>query len=272
MSTEPAAIHSLRVRPGQQLSLAHYDPAATLGWDKEHAKAELKKVKERIDVLQRRLYAEEQRSLLLVLQAMDAAGKDSTIRNMLAGINPAGVVVSSFRVPGGPETQHDYLWRVHAVTPSKGMIGIFNRSHYEDVLVVRVRNLVSKQVWSRRYDHINAFEQLLTDEGTLVVKCFLHLSHDEQRKRLQERVDDPEKRWKFRLGDLDDRALWPDYMKAYGEALSRTSTDHAPWYVVPADRNWVRHLAVAKILLHHLEQMNPQLPPDEEGVVGLVIQ
>lgn len=264
-------IESLFVEPGKSLSLGDHDPAATLGWEKEAAKAELEEVKARIDVLQRRLYAEEKHSLLLVLQAMDAAGKDGTIRNILAGLNPAGIEVSSFRVPGGPETQHDYLWRVHAETPSKGMIGIFNRSHYEDVLVVRVKQLVPKSVWSRRYDHIKAFEQLLADEGTAVVKCFLNVSEDEQRERLQERVDDPEKRWKFRLGDLDDRKLFAAYQQAYRDALVRTSTPDAPWYVVPADRNWVRNLAVAKILLHHLEQMKPKLPPEEEGIVGLVV-
>ena len=264
-------IESLRVHPGKPLTLSHRDPAATLGWEKEAAKVELVDVKARIDVLQRRLYAEEQRSLLLVLQAMDAAGKDGTIRNILAGLNPAGIEVSSFRVPGGPEAQHDYLWRVHAETPAKGMIGIFNRSHYEDVLVVRVKGFVPKSVWSKRYGHIKAFEELLTDEGTTVVKCYLNLSEDEQRKRLQERVDDPEKRWKFRMGDLEDRKLWPEYQKAYKDALAHTSTDHAPWYVVPADRNWVRNLAVAKILLHHLEEMKPKLPPDEEGVEGLIV-
>lgn len=264
-------IESLLVEPGKPFSLGDHDPAATLGWEKRAAKAELEEVKARIDVLQRRLYAEEKRSLLLVLQAMDAAGKDGAIRNILAGLNPAGIEVSSFRVPGGPEAQHDYLWRVHAETPSKGMIGIFNRSHYEDVLVVRVKQLVPKSVWSRRYDHIKAFEQLLADEGTTVVKCFLNVSEDEQRERLQERVDNPEKRWKFRLGDLDDRKLWPAYQQAYRDALVRTSTPGAPWYVVPADRNWVRNLAVAKILLHHLEQMKPKLPPEEDGIVGLVV-
>ena len=265
-------IESLRVHAGKPLSLTDHDPTATLGWEKERAKSELEEVKSRIDILQRRLYAEEKRSLLLVLQAMDAAGKDGTIRNILAGLNPAGIEVSSFRVPGGPEMQHDYLWRVHAVTPAKGMIGVFNRSHYEDVLVVRVKELAPKSVWSRRYDHINAFEQLLVDEGTTVVKCFLNVSEDEQRERLQERVDDPEKQWKFRMGDLEDRKLWPDFQRAYHDVLVRTSTADAPWYVVPADRNWVRNLAVAKILLHHLEAMKPKLPPVAEGIVGLVVK
>ena len=270
MANDPLA--SLRIRPGKPADLAHRDSAATLGWDKASALAELADVKSKIDVLQQRLFAEERRSLLLVLQAMDAAGKDGTIRNMLAGLNPAGFRISSFGVPGGPETQHDYLWRVHAQAPPKGCIGIFNRSHYEDVLVVRVKNFVPKAVWSKRYAHIAAFEQQLVDEGTTVVKCFLDVSKDEQRERLQERVDDPEKRWKFRMGDLDDRALWPEYQLAYEEAITRTSTAAAPWYVVPADRNWVRNLAVAKILLHHLQKMDPQLPAPEEGITGLIVK
>ena len=175
-------------------------------------------------------------------------------------------------MPGGPEAQHDYLWRVHAEVPAKGLIGIFNRSHYEDVLVVRVKNFAPRAVWSKRYEHIRGFEQLLADEGTTVVKCFLNVSKDEQRKRLQERVDDPEKRWKFRLGDLDDRKLWAKYQQAYQEAIGRTSTAAAPWYVVPADRNWVRNLAVAKILLHHLEKLDPKMPPPEDGIDGLVVE
>ncbi|MBI4936258.1 MAG: polyphosphate kinase 2 family protein [Actinobacteria bacterium] len=270
MSKDPT--RSLLVRQGAPFSLKKYDPADTLGWEKEGAKAELEKVKARLDVLQQRLFAEERRSVLLVLQAMDAAGKDGTIRNMLSGLNPAGVRVTGFGVPGGPETQHDYLWRVHAAAPGKGEIGIFNRSHYEDVLVVRVKEFVPKSVWSKRYDHINAFERLLTDEGTTVVKVFLNVSNEKQRERLQERVDDPEKRWKFRAGDLDDRALWPKFQAAYHDAIKRTSTAAAPWYVVPADRNWVRNLAVATILLHHLEAMQPKLPDPDPSVVGCVVE
>ena len=265
-------IRSLRVEPGSSLRLSRRPTDATFGWDKAEAKAELEKVKGDLDQLQSRLYAEGTRSLLVVLQAMDAAGKDGTIRAILSGLNPAGVKVTSFKVPGGPETQHDYLWRVHAAAPAKGDIGVFNRSHYEDVLVVRVKNFVPKSVWSQRYDHINAFERLLVDEGTTVVKIFLHVSKDEQRQRLQERVDDPEKRWKFRSGDLDDRALWPKFQAAYQDALHLTSTEHAPWYVVPADRNWVRNLAVAKIMRHHLREMDPKLPPAEDGIEGRIVE
>ncbi len=270
MAADPIA--SLRIAPNKPFSLEAHDPSATLGWHKEAAKVELDQAKLRLDVLQQRLYAEEKHSVLLVLQAMDAAGKDGTIRSILAGLNPAGFQVANFGVPGGPETQHDYLWRVHAKVPAKGRIGIFNRSHYEDVLVVRVKSFVPRAVWSKRYDHIRGFEDLLGEEGTKVVKCFLNVSKDKQRERLQERIDDPEKRWKFRAGDLDDRKLWPKYQQAYQEAIERTTTAAAPWYVVPADRNWVRNLAVAKILLHHLEKLDPQLPPPEEGMEGLVVQ
>lgn len=266
------SISSLRADPGSGLKLRDRATDDTFGLDKEAALAELESVKTRLDVLQQRLFAEERRSLLLVLQAMDAAGKDGTIRSILSGLNPAGFRVESFGVPGGPETKHDYLWRVHAAVPRKGVIGIFNRSHYEDVLVVRVKEFVPRSVWSKRYDHIRDFERLLGDEGTQVVKVFLHVSKDEQRERLQERIDDPEKRWKFRLGDLDDRELWPKFQAAYQDAIARTSTAAAPWYVVPADRNWSRNLAVARILLHHLEEMKPRLPDPEDGIVGLVVK
>ena len=265
-------IDSWRIAPGAAPRLRTRSTDATFGWDKDSSKVELEKVKTELDALQQRLYAEGRRSLLVVLQAMDAAGKDGTIRAILSGLNPAGVKVTSFKVPGGPEVEHDYLWRVHAAVPAKGDIGIFNRSHYEDVLVVRVKEFVPKAVWSRRFDHINAFERLLVDEGTTVVKIFLHVSKEEQRERLQDRVDDPTKRWKFRAGDLDDRALWPKFQAAYEDAIKRTSTDAAPWYVVPADRNWVRNLAVAKIMRHHLSEMNPKLPPPEEGIEGRIVE
>ena len=268
----PSALSKLRVGPNSTLRLKDHPTDVTFGWEKEAAKAELADVIARIDVLQQRLAAEGKRSVLLVLQAMDAAGKDGTIRAITAGLNPAGFEVAGFKAPGGPETQHDYLWRVHAAVPAKGRVGIFNRSHYEDVLIVRVKGLVPKSVWSRRFAHITAFEQLLADEGTTIVKVFLNVSKEEQRQRLQERIDDPEKRWKFRKGDLDDRALWSKYQEAYQDAIRRTSTAVAPWYVVPADRNWVRNLAVAKILLETLERMNPKLPPPEDGIEGLIVE
>ncbi len=268
----PAAIvKQLRVAPGATLDLSKIATDATLGFHKESAEAELAETKLRIDLLQQRLFAEQRRSVLLVLQAMDAAGKDGTIRHILSGLNPAGVQVTGFKAPGGPEAQHDYLWRVHAACPAKGELGVFNRSHYEDVLVVRVKGFVPAKQWKRRYRHIREFERMLTDEGTTVVKCFLHVSKDEQADRLRERLDDPEKRWKFRKGDLDDRALWKDYMAAFEEAIHETSTKDAPWFVVPADRNWVRNLAVAKILLHTLERLDPEIPEPEEGLEGIQI-
>jgi PPK2 family polyphosphate:nucleotide phosphotransferase len=266
-----ATIEAMRVKPGEKVSLAKRSTKDRFDLAKSEALDELEATKARIDLLQQRLYAEGKRSVLLVLQAMDAAGKDGTIRAVLSGLNPAGISVSSFKVPAGAEKEHDYLWRVHQVVPAKGHIGVFNRSHYEDVLVVRVKQFVPQAVWKKRYGHIRAFEQLLVDEGTEVVKVFLHVSKAEQAARFQERLDDPEKRWKFRAGDLDDRALWPAYQKAYEVALSETSTADAPWYVVPADSNSGRNLAVAKILLGALERIDPQIPPAEPGLDAIRI-
>jgi PPK2 family polyphosphate:nucleotide phosphotransferase len=187
-------------------------------------------------------------------------------------LNPAGVDVNPFGVPSEEERAHDYLWRIHHHTPPKGTIGVFNRSHYEDVLVVRVKGLAPEDVWRRRYRHIREFERMLGDEGTQVVKVFLNISNAEQRLRMQDRIDDPDERWKFRTGDLDDRALWDDYQLAFRDALRETSTPAAPWYVVPADRKWVRNLVVARILQHHLRAIDPQYPPAEEGIDGLVVK
>jgi PPK2 family polyphosphate:nucleotide phosphotransferase len=218
---------------------------------------------QRLGELHVRLFAEATRSVLLVLQGLDASGKDGTIRTVFTGVNPQGCRVESFKTPSAAELAHDYLWRIHNLCPARGEIVIFNRSHYEDVVAVRVRNLVEKSVWKRRYEHIRAFEQMLTDEGTSVVKVFLHVSRDEQRRRLQERLDNPEKRWKFQAGDLDDRAHWDDFIRAYEDALQETSTAYAPWYVVPADHNWSRNLAVAEILVAALEHLDPKVPePD----------
>jgi PPK2 family polyphosphate:nucleotide phosphotransferase len=264
-------IDALRVRPDERLDLADRPTDADFGMEKEEALERLAETRSRIDVLQQRLYAEGSRSVLLVVQAMDAAGKDGTIRNVLTGLNPAGIHVASFKAPGGPEAQHDYLWRVHQVTPRKGEIAVFNRSHYEDVLVVRVKNFVPEQVWRRRYEHIRNFEQLLTDEGTTVVKVFLHVSKDEQARRFQERLDDPEKRWKFRHGDLEDRALWDEFQAAYTDAIRETTTKDCPWYVVPADSNSRRNMAVGEILLRTLERLDPRIPQPEEGLEGVKV-
>jgi len=261
-----------RCRATDDLDLDDHDPRETFGWHKDEAKKRFKREIRGVSALQQRLFAEDRNALLVVLQAMDAGGKGGTIRSVMRGLNPAGVDVTAFGVPSEEERAHDFLWRVHAHAPARGEIGIFDRSHYEDVLVVRVKRLAPEAVWRKRYRHIVEFEQLLSDEGTHVVKLFLNVSKEEQRERLQDRADDPEERWKFRMGDLADRALWDDYRAAFREAIRRTSTDDAPWYVVPGDRKWVRNLIVAKIVRHHLERIGPEYPPAEDDVEGLVVE
>jgi PPK2 family polyphosphate:nucleotide phosphotransferase len=228
-------------------------------------------LRSRLTELQARLYAEGSRSLLVVLQAMDAGGKDGTIRAVFAGVNPQGVRVTSFKAPTPRELAHDFLWRIHAQAPADGEIMVFNRSHYEDVLVVRVHELVPETVWRSRYARIRAFEELLHAEGTTIVKIMLHISPEEQRERLQERIDNPVKRWKFNEADLAERRHWDDYQAAYAEALGQTTSRHAPWFVVPGNRNWYRNWAVVQILVDTLEQMNPQFPPAPPDIEGAVI-
>jgi PPK2 family polyphosphate:nucleotide phosphotransferase len=257
----------LRVEPGHAPHLDRLDPGVRIGAaDKTAGLARLAELVDRLAVLQNHLSAEASRALLLVLQGMDASGKDGTIRNVLTGVNPQGCRVVSFKEPTATDLAHDYLWRVHQVCPVRGELAIFNRSHYEDVVAARVRGFVPRAVWERRYEHICGFERMLADEGTAVVKVFLHVSYDEQGKRLQERLDDPEKRWKFRAGDLDDRRHWDDYVGAYEDAIRETSTPAAPWYVVPADHNWVRNLLVGEILVDALDRIDPQLPKPEPGL------
>jgi PPK2 family polyphosphate:nucleotide phosphotransferase len=253
-------VHRLRVAPGTRPDLSKIDPREAFGWDKDGAKRRLRDAAERIGTLQARLYAEGTRSLLVVLQGMDAAGKDGTTRAVFEEANPQGVVVTSFKKPTSRELAQDYLWRAHRDTPPRGILGVWNRSHYEDVLVVRVKSLVPDAVWSRRYEHINAFEKLLTDEGTMVLKFFLHVSAEEQGERLAERLQDPAKAWKFNADDFDTRKHRTAYLHAYEDAMQRCSTDHAPWFVIPADRNWVRNLCVAEIVADALERMDPVLP------------
>jgi PPK2 family polyphosphate:nucleotide phosphotransferase len=262
-----------RVEDGK-FSLADYDPDDTDGFDggKEEAQQELEELGERLSTLQNLLYAEKQHKLLVVLQAPDAGGKDGTIRAVFDRVNPTGVKVASFGLPSEEEKAHDYLWRVHQKTPAKGEMVIFNRSHYEDVLAARVRKLVPKAVWQRRYRHIREFERMLSDEGCTLLKFFLYVSKNEQKKRLQERLDDPEKRWKFRKGDLEDRALWKEYMKAYEDAIRETSTDYAPWYVIPADHNWFRNWLVSKVIVETLEGLKMEFPQPEEGLEGAKIR
>jgi PPK2 family polyphosphate:nucleotide phosphotransferase len=257
---------ALRVKPGTRVRLARLDPAATHGWDKERAAPELERQLARLADLQDRFWAEARRSVLVVLQGIDAAGKDGTINKVMEAFNPQGCPVTSFKVPSSEELAHDYLWRIHKAVPRKGEIGIFNRSHYEDVLVVRVHGLVPKAVWSRRYDQINAFEDHLTANGTTIVKVFLSIDREEQRERFQARYDDPTKRWKFSMGDLAERARWDDYQAAFDEALSKTSTPAAPWYVIPANRKWFRNLAVATILADTIAALKPRYPAVADDV------
>jgi PPK2 family polyphosphate:nucleotide phosphotransferase len=264
-------VAALRVEPGEPARIAERDPRDTLGLDKVRAHGLLGELDERLDVLKHRLYAEDARSLLLILQGLDSSGKDGVIRSVFKGVSPQGTRVVSFKAPTSTELAHDYLWRVHAKLPGRGEIGIFNRSHYEDVVAVRMLELAPEAVWRRRTGHIREWERMLADEGTAIVKVFLHVSRDEQRERLQERIDDPEKRWKFRRADLDVRERFDEYVEAYEEALTETSTAWAPWHVVPADRNWFKATAVAQLLVDELERMDPQLPPAEPGIESLVV-
>lgn len=238
---------------------------------KEAADHEFRALRDELIELQERLYAEEKQKLLIVLQAMDAGGKDGTIRNVFRGVNPQGVRVTSFKVPTPEERAHDFLWRIHKAAPATGMIGVFNRSHYEDVLVVRVHNLAPESVWRPRYEHINHFEKLLTDSRTTLLKFYLHISPEEQKERFQARLEDPGKQWKFSLEDVEKRKLWDDYMTAYEEMLNRCTTSWAPWHVIPADQKWYRNLAIARTLVHTLKQLNPQFPKPEKDLSQVVI-
>ena len=260
MAPRPDLRAELRVKPGTRVSLARRDHGATHGWDKTTAEAELARQTVRLASLQDRFWAEGKRSVLVVLQGIDAAGKDGTINKVMEAFNPQGCPVTAFKVPSTEELAHDYLWRVYKAVPRKGEIGIFNRSHYEDVLVVRVHDLVPKTVWAQRYDQINAFERHLTANGTTIVKFFLAIDRDEQRERFQARYDDPTKRWKFSMSDLEERARWDDYQAAFDDALSKCSTADAPWYVIPANRKWFRNLAVATILADTITGLRPRYP------------
>src|ERR1039458_9630835 len=250
----------LLVKPGSKMKLANVDTSGTHGIEKEAAAAQLEKNLDRLSVLQYLLYAESRRSLLVVLPGIDAGGKDGTIQHVMSGLNPQGVRVTSFKVPEGAEKRHDYLWRVHRAVPEFGQIGIFNRSHYEDVLVVRVHNLVPKPVWSQRYEQINDFERMLGDNGTRVVKFLLYIDKEEQARRFRERIDDKTKNWKFSPADLKEREYWDQYIDAFQDMLHQCSTECAPWYVIPANHKWFRNLAVSQILREELEAMSLKYP------------
>jgi PPK2 family polyphosphate:nucleotide phosphotransferase len=254
------AKYKISPKPGSRIKLQDYDPDYHESYEQEQAEAEVLKLKDKLEALQERLYAEGNQSLLVVFQAMDTGGKDGVIKKVLEGINPQGVRVISFKAPTPEELAHDFLWRVHQYAPPRGYIGVFNRSHYEDVLVVRVNNLVPKSVWKTRYDTINQFEQLLASNGTRILKFYLHISKDEQKRRLESRLQNPKKQWKFSMGDLPVREQWDDYMSAYEALLEKCNTDSAPWHIIPANHKWYRDVIVAKTIVAALEDMNPQFP------------
>ena len=259
------------IKPGSKLKLDTFDPDDTGDYKKNEdgkvrAKAATAELIAKLDQLQERLYANGNRALLIVLQGMDTSGKDGTIKHVMSGVNPQGCKVTSFKVPTSLERAHDFLWRVHQEVPPNGHIGIFNRSHYEDVLITRVHKMISDKVATQRFNQIKEFEELLAESGTAILKFFLHISKDEQKERLEERIHDPEKRWKFNEGDLEERKLWKDYLTAFEDVISATSTEHAPWYIVPANRKWYRNLVVADRVVDVLEDMKLKTPPVPEGV------
>lgn len=259
--------------PGSNISLK--DIASGPGdtdYDKKSARQKIKDNAVVMADLARRLYAENKRAILLVLQGMDTAGKDGTIRTVMRGMNPRSCQVVSFKQPSAEELDHDFLWRVHKEVPRRGNIGIFNRSHYEDVLVVRVHSLTPKSEWKRRYELINSFEKLLSECDTTIVKCFLHISKETQRERLQARVDEPESNWKFSFGDLEERKLWNQYQEAYEDALNKCNTKHAPWQIIPSDKKWYRNLVVSDLMCKTLEELAPQFPHSEADLSGIVVE
>lgn len=262
------------VEPGKKIVLAERNPSDTKAFEggKEKGLMALQELNLELQALQEVLYAEQKHRVLVVLQAMDTGGKDGAIRRVFEGVNPQGVKVASFKVPTPEEMAHDFLWRVHKVVPGNGDLVIFNRSHYEDVLVVRVHEYVPKSVWKKRYDQINEFEKLLAENGTTILKFFLHVDKDEQKERLQARLDDPSKHWKFRLGDLEERKLWDQYQEAYEDVFNKTSTEYAPWYIVPANRKWYRDLVISTVLVNTLKDLKMKYPESEENLNGVVIE
>ncbi len=267
-------MHPYKVIPGHPIRLSNFDPEDTCLFDgqKSVAKEQVDALNDELENLQELMYAERKRKLLIVLQAMDTGGKDGLIRSVFDGVNPQGVKVANFKAPTPVELDHDYLWRVHPHVPSKGEIVIFNRSHYEDVLVVRVQALAPESVWRRRYQHIREFERMLADEGVTILKFYLHISKDEQKRRLQARLDDPNKHWKFNIGDLRERARWDDYMRAYEDAINETSTEWAPWYVIPANKKWYRDWVAVNIILDTLKGFKMRYPQPKEDLSRVVIE
>lgn len=267
-------METYRVAEGAEVRLAEMptDDDAVIDASKDEGYERLEQLAQEIAGLQDRLYAQSHHRVLLVLQGMDTAGKDSTIRDVFARTNPLGIHTVSFGRPSANELAHDYLWRIHPHTPARGQISIFNRSHYEDVVVVRVKELVEAEVWERRFDHLVGFERMLAEEDTLILKFFLHISADEQRERLQERIDVEDKRWKLAESDLVERQFWDYYQQAWSEAIERTSTAHAPWFVVPSDRKWYRKVVVATAVRDALAELDPQYPPASFDPSGLLVE
>ena len=257
-----------QIKPNSHVKLSDFDPNDRTHYNKtkQEAKRDLFILNHQLAALQELLFAEHKNKLLIVLQAMDTGGKDGVIRNVFDGVNPQGVKVAPFKAPTSLELDHDYLWRVHSKTPGRGEIAIFNRSHYEDVLIVRVHNLVPEKVWKKRFNHINNFEKLLYDEGTTILKFFLNISYEEQSERLLARIDEKNKNWKFNPGDLGERKLWKSYMNAYEDVLSKTSTSWAPWFIIPSNRKWYRNLIITKILINVLENMKMKYPVPAENL------
>jgi PPK2 family polyphosphate:nucleotide phosphotransferase len=250
----------LTAKPDRRIRLSEIDPAETGGMKKDQALKRTAAMKQELIELQPRFFADGRQSLLIVLQAMDTGGKDGAVKNLCREINPAGLHLAAFKTPTRAELDHDFLWRAHLLTPAKGMIGIWNRSHYEDVLIVRVHKLVKKAVWSARYRQINRFEKILVENGTTILKFMLHISRNEQKKRLQARLDDPEKQWKFNPLDLKERSLWREYQRAYEDMINACSTRHAPWHIIPANHKWARDLGVVEMVLRTLKKMRPRYP------------
>ncbi|MGI9113775.1 MAG: PPK2 family polyphosphate kinase [Chthoniobacterales bacterium] len=248
------------VKPGMKVELAKIGPDAAGAATKARAEKQIKKLRERLSQLQQALYAEHQRSILIVLQAMDTGGKDGAIRGICSGLDPNGVHLTNFKYPSAEEWDHDFLWRVHKAAPAKGVIGIWNRSHYEDVLVPRVHKQITEAVWRERLEDINAFERLLSRNRVTLLKFFLHISKDEQKERLEARLKDPRKRWKFNPDDLKERALWDDYQLAYESVINQTATELAAWHIVPANRKWSRNLVILETIVSALEEMSPKYP------------
>jgi PPK2 family polyphosphate:nucleotide phosphotransferase len=262
-------LDQLKAKPGEKFKLENFDPGDTCGITKSHAEKGLAPHIKKLAALHDLLYAEHKRSLLIILQGMDAAGKDGTIKHVMSGVNPQGCSVTSFKQPSQKELDHDFLWRVHAAVPGKGDIGIFNRSQYEDVLVARVHNLVPREIWKERYDQINEFEDILAQNSVHILKFFLHMSSEEQEKRFKERLSDSRKNWKASAADFSERKFWDDYQAAYADAITKCGTKHAPWYVIPSDHKWFRNFAVAQIAIKTLESFDMRYPAADTKALGL---